>query len=398
MKKFKFMVPVFLLCCGFIVSLYFACTGGGTKYEYPSNEKLISTNALGCFNPSLACSGNVYCATWQGKFDFEGLDMEIGYRKLDADGDGIGSEYYIVSKGDSEAPKIVWNGSGFWIAWANDPAPPSNMCDIYMHKVGNIVGGSAIVHQITNSPDDDRYPSLCWTGSKFGLAWFCDIGDGVKEILFNMVDAGVTGKLLPEDTIVNEISGQSACYPTLVWNGNGYGVCWEDDRDGQPRIYFARLDKNGSKIGEDVPISSASLTLDPNRPSSSLVWNGSQYAVAWDAQKDSGHYQIYMALISSAGVKISGDIQVTTSESTSIRPSIVWAEDKYAIAWEDNRTGKYEIFMAYLDEKGNKLESDHQISYYPAIASYPYLLWNGSKCVVLWMDERDEDGEIYFCY
>jgi hypothetical protein len=394
MKSLKFIwLVVFLLCC-FLIAFIYCCTGGGTSYEYPSSEKLISTNALDCFNPSLAWSGNKYCASWQGNFDFQGLDMEIGYRKLDADGGGIGSDYYIVFKGDSEAPKVVWNGTDFWIAWANSPDGGLN-CEIYMHRVG----GGFTVYQITNSPGDDRYPSITWTGDCYGLCWAQqDIGSGGKIIHFNIISADGTTKLLPEDTLVNENSGQSACYPCLVWNGDGYGVCWEDDREGQPRMYFARLDKDGSKIGNDVPISSSALVLDPNRPSSSLVWNGSQYAVTWDAQKEGGHYQIYMALISSDGEKLGGDIQVTTSESTSIRPSIVWAGDKYGIAWEDNRTGQNEIFMAYLDEDGNKLEDDHQVSHAPAVASYPYLLWNGSKCVVLWMDMRDEDGEIYFCY
>ena len=62
-----------------------------------------------------------------------------------------------------------------------------------------------------------------------------------------------------------------------------FGVVWGDDRDGNREIYFTRIDGAGNKIGGDTR-----LTNDTgNSDIPSLVWNGAGYAVAWNDDRRS---------------------------------------------------------------------------------------------------------------
>ena len=78
----------------------------------------------------------------------------------------------------------------------------------------------------------------------------------------------------------------------MVWTGSEHGVAWHDNRDGvDSEIYFARISADGVKVGSDVRITSAGYSSVP-----SLVWSGSEYGVAWQDDRN-GDGEIYFARI-----------------------------------------------------------------------------------------------------
>lgn len=88
----------------------------------------------------------------------------------------------------------------------------------------------------------------------------------------------------------------SSVYPSLVWTGTEYGVTWEDTRDGNYEIYFARINSAGVKQGGDIRITNyAGASQSPV-----LVWTGAEYGLAWD---DSRTGDIYFAIFNSGGTK-----------------------------------------------------------------------------------------------
>ncbi len=70
---------------------------------------------------------------------------------------------------------------------------------------------------------------------------------------------------------------------SLTWTGSEYGVAWLSDDGGAVNLHLARLQPGPSRIGADVTIPSAGLPLGSNNFfSTSVAWNGTEYAVVWD--------------------------------------------------------------------------------------------------------------------
>lgn len=326
--------------------------------------------------------------------------MEIGYALLNSDGNPDPYvNVYLVMKGASESPKAVAAGSDFWLAWENYPNG-TNYFEVYMYKAGG-----TYVYQITsgNAQYQNRLPALCWNGSDFGLAWMMEVHDSgnpgnilYKKIWFRKVASSGS----PYGEFVQITSSESAYaeYPSIVWNGAGYGLAWQDNRNGNYAIFFARLNSTGDLIsGSEIRVTSAAG--DSQRPI--LIWNGSSYGLAWHDNR-SGRYQIYLALISQAGNKTSSDIQISQSPQDALYPSLAWAGDKWALAWQDKRDDNCDVFMTYASKTGSKLDTDHQISFSdtPNWQPGPCLVWNGTKCVLIYNENegQDQDGKIIFCY
>jgi hypothetical protein len=307
--------------------------------------------------------------------------MEIFYTCF-ADPDSIPLEVGIDFVGDSDSPSLVWANSDYSVAWANQ-STPAGPYEIYIHRLG-----SGTMSQITTSDSLNMYPSLVWTGSEYGVAWQDDRSGGTR-LYFTRVSADTTSKLV-EDVAVDD-GGGDAERPSLAWTGSGYGVAWQDSRHGDTEIYFARLDASGAKSGADVRITSAEGASE--RPS--LIWNGDELAVAWhDGRNDNN--EIYFARISAGGSKIGDDVRVTDDDGASEGVSLVWTGSEYAVAWHDDRDGAFAVYLAYLDANGNKSGEDRRISPSDSDARWPSLVSTDGIPALAWADESAD--EIHFAY
>jgi hypothetical protein len=215
-----------------------------------------------------------------------------------------------------------------------------------------------------------------------------DNRDGNTEIYFARLDAA-GNKIGWDVRVTNDASSSSS--PSLAWTGSEYGVSWTDLRDGNFEIYFARLDAVGTKIGSDVRVTDAIS----NSGLPSLVWTGTEYGVSWEDIRD-GNFEIYFVRLSAAGAKIGSDVRVTINAASSWKPSLFWTGTEHGVSWMDERDGNTEIYFARLDATGNKIGEDLRVTQDPMNTYDPSLVWTGSEYGVSWYDLRDGDLEIYF--
>ena len=67
-----------------------------------------------------------------------------------------------------------------------------------------------------------------------------------------------------------------SCGPAAI-----FGTAWEDRRNGNYEIYFNRLDAQGKKLAADLRVTVAGgFSLHPE-----VIWNGSEFLVAWDDRR-----------------------------------------------------------------------------------------------------------------
>jgi len=94
-------------------------------------------------------------------------------------------------------------------------------------------------------------------------------------------------------------------------------------------------------------------------------------------------------------------VRITSAGGQSIKPSIAWSGANYGIVWADDRgSAKTEIFFALLDEEGNKVVEDVQITNTPTLVSTnPEIVWNDNGFGIVYneySEDVDADGTVNF--
>ncbi len=235
---------------------------------------------------------------------------------------------------------------------------------------------------------DERRPTLAWTGAAFLLVWDDD-RHGDTELYLARLDAD-GAKATDEVRLTNATTFSG--FPAAAWSGSELGVVWEDDRDGPSQIFFARFDESGAPLDGPVKLSNS----NGNAYDSALVWNGSEYAAAWD---DGGNNQseVWFTRVDAAGVPIGGPLQRTSAAGLSMRTSIAWSGLDYGLAWEDERAGGVlRMFFTRCDANGTATGGEIEETSSAAAARGASLVWNGSSYGLAWQDARGGNDAIYF--
>jgi hypothetical protein len=302
-------------------------------------------------------------------------------------------------------------------------------------------------------------PDLIFTGVEFGLAW-SDTQTGNREIYFLRLDedGNPTG---PASRITTNAAGSFT--PSLIWTGQEYGVAWMDDRDGNQEIYYARIDAMGHEIGdgtcvamsnpqastgtactavsvcgnafqcsagsleplipctthdqcaggfcEPVPqiceIPDFRVTDDPapsTNPAMAWQFVDGQQAIAWRDTRD-GNREIYFALLEVVAgevTKITSDLRITDDPADSSLPDLVFANDRFGLAWHDSRNTRSqqpntEMYFTLLDTDGARLSPDDtRITQRPGYSTAASLEWTGAEFGMSWYDNRYVPFDIFF--
>jgi hypothetical protein len=248
----------------------------------------------------------------------------------------------------STNPSLVWNGSGFGVSFEDDR---DGNAEIYFQRLDASGAPAGTATRVTNDVGGSFRPRLAWSGSEHGVFW--DDNQGTRQIYGSRLDAdGI--KLAPDIAIATSGIAKKV---SVAWTGTSYGMIWEDDRDGPFRIYFARIDPTGARIGADVRLSEGP-TLAVN---ASLAGTGDGFGAVWEDNRD-GNSEIYFARLDAGGARTGLDVRVTTDPNESTYPTVVWSGTEYGVVYQDDRTGDEEVYLSRLDELGARLGPDVLLS------------------------------------
>lgn len=275
--------------------------------------------------PKIGWNGNGFGIAWldhQPSIPSAGIPRRttIDFARLGVRGNKIGGNVEVPINVDSMrvlldaiASPLIWDGSNFAIVWSEwVPGYLTHFTRLTSdgHEIGNT---SVLSHQLRGSPAEGRSDSpLVWTGDGYSVVWV----DPSGSILFTRLDP--EGNKIGNDIFVtsNVVNGTSLF---LAWSGNGYGMTWDSPseskfakldtngsmvggeidmgrRSGGPLVWtgsefglvkrtsFIRLDENGSKLGDVIPLYGVH---NRNSISCSLAWTGREYAVAYSVWQSS---------------------------------------------------------------------------------------------------------------
>jgi hypothetical protein len=230
-----------------------------------------------------------------------------------------------------------------------------------------------------------------------GLAEVCDgVDNDCDGVVDDLSECDNTCELPDRVVPAVRITDQpgDSILPAVVSNGGGFAVAWSDERDLNFEIYFALLDSAGQKIGGDRRI-----TVDDGRSFlPDLAWSGTEYGVAWSDSRDTGSIgdeEIYFARVDAGGNKIGSDLRITDAVGDSQEPALVWTGSNYGLAWVDDRDGDFEIYFNRLSAGGTKLGTDLLVASSPGGAGHPDIAWTGTHFAVVWDDYLSGDYDIF---
>jgi hypothetical protein len=120
-----------------------------------------------------------------------------------------------------------------------------------------------------------------------------------------------------------------------------------------------------------------------------LAYSGASYAAAYTGTN--GGFNVYLSTITPAGQVVTppGETLVTLVNADASGGPLVWVGDRYGLAWQDRRTGDYEVFFTILDAAGTKKHADTQLTFAPGFSVNVALAWNNSEFLAVWQDDRD---------
>ena len=302
----------------------------------------------------------------------------------------INSDMCRYTSSSPLTPALVATNFGFGLSWSSRGKSYLTLLDKQGNKINEI--------QIFRDKSI-IYPSMVWTGEKFGIV-YCDFDYDTDSREIYSIQLDNQGNKLGNPV---KISNNAHSWRShLVYADTNFGMIWltsvHDDSDYQ-RIYFAKLDNRGRKITQEILISEAS----PCRYTSltaSLIWTGNNFAISWTKGKtELANENIYFILLDQNGNKKTNELQITNNKHFNKFPSLAWSGNEYGLAWSQESFGR-KIYLIRLDANGRKIGTLVPIDACEGVSlnmsDYPSLVWTGQYYAIGFQDERDAVKPIYY--
>lgn len=144
---------------------------------------------------------------------------------------------------------------------------------------------------VRNATGDANNPKVAWDGQKFVVAWE-DLRTGVEQVYAAAVSPDGTATT---PTLVHDEGTDGANWPSLAASGTGTAIAYYQFRTGAPQIFVSFLGSDGNRVPGDLQVSNTTSTAKARFPS--IAWDGNEYGVAWEDTR-SGNAAIYFAIVS----------------------------------------------------------------------------------------------------
>ena len=345
---------------------YVADGYGGLRVVDVSNP--ATPVEVGAYDTSSDYALDVYVAGGYAYVGDEGIELRIVDVSNPAAPYEVGS--YDTTPGK---PYGVYVASGYTYvanAWGGllilrftggrPPPPPSFGSDV---RVNDDTG-----------PASQSYPAVAVDAAGNAYAVWNDLRNGDVDIYFSKRDAA-TGLWRPNVRVNDDTGSTHQAFPDIAVDaqGNAYTV-WEDTRNGDLDIYFAKLPSGSSTWSTNVRVNDLS-SISQHDPAIAVDSMGNAYAV-WTDYRDAISAEVYYAKLPAGSDTWSADGIVVASNYTERYPDVAidGMGNAYAV-WEIlHGAFEYNVLYAKLPvgsstwETGGRVDTEGHATT-PAVAA-----------------------------
>jgi hypothetical protein len=312
-KKLFFLLATTALCCGSL----FAGTGDSSAatnwWSIDGTTVCVATDNQACAVTAAAGNAGSTIIAWH---DSRSGNQTIYAQRLDKNGnelwstDGVGIS---VLEGSQNGPAIVSDGTG----------------------------GAFIV-------------------------WWDDRNDSNGQLFAQHVNADGASQWADNGIIICDVTGSSPQnYRMISDNGGGFIVAWQDQRNGGSSDIFAqKVNANGSLLWGVEGTTVCALNYEHSAPAVTGDGNGGAI-IAWQDDSNGSDYDVYVQRLNADGVAqwATDGMPVCRAADGQTNPFIINDGSGGAIvAWEDYRSGNYDIYAQRLDADGGALWTEDGIA------------------------------------
>ncbi|HEX2062183.1 MAG TPA: putative Ig domain-containing protein, partial [Thermoanaerobaculia bacterium] len=274
-----------------VVALYGAETATSSMaaaMTFPHGPTTVCLQPIGPYHPraqqvSVAHDGTRWAAAWSDRRD--GRLEDIYFQFLDdTTGAPVGSPV-VVTRSDMQTrfPTLRWNGTHFGVLYTEGMRAPhgesaSTASFALLDASGNLLRTGVRVHSYDKAGliNNNGEMPLVWDGGGWGTISLSGTAGGLSDLYYRRLALNgdvLTGPVQLTNTPHSEFD------VTMAWNGSEYGVAWGTIEGTAYKLWFARMQTNGTLLGPP-------LLLDQSGPNAfvyapSLVWSAGEWAVAW---------------------------------------------------------------------------------------------------------------------
>ena len=291
-------------------------------------------------NPKIAWASSKYGLIWNYTFMEE---PNYGFATITLSGtvEPVRSENFMRDPGP---PDLAWTSTEYFATYKDQ----EEGADDWMLKYGRRNGSMIAVDWGGSGLDDasgfmEQTP-LAWTGSRVGVTWE-DNSTGDYEIYFMVL--GADGTPVGSATRITNSVGESYA-PQVAWGSSAFGLVWVDRRDGPNVIYYAGLDASGTKTTTDIRI--AEIGVVPSTQPH-IVHGDGEFGIVWKDPR-TGNDEVYFQRVTTAGLKIGTEVQVSSNSGQSRNPFIFYDGYHYIILWDDDTAGNKDIYAIRMSCTG----------------------------------------------
>lgn len=336
-----------------------------------------SMNSGPYFGPAIGSMTDVYAA------------------RLDASGNLIDTAPLPISTApyNQSSPVVGWNGQDWLVAWASERETDRYQIDVVATRVstdGQILDPTPIVLATAPTSIDYYQPySMSSDGTNWAVVWrgltggVFTLRGGRVSPSGSLLDPG--GKTLRQDTF------NSAPHSAdLAFAGDEYLMTWLELGGGSDVLKGQRLSTTLNPIGSRFTVN----TLSPSDPvAPKVASDGNSFFVTWFEDRYQGFAQAYGARISHGGAVLdpAGIALTGYLDYTQISPDVVWDGTQWIVAYPSAVSiSDYDILGTRVTSAGTVLDPNGIVfvsasSYQdrPSLAARP-----GGGAQLVWTDPR----------
>lgn len=211
-------------------------------------------------------------------------------------------------------------------------------------------------------------------GGSFG---FSDKGLAASTVYFYRLLVLSPNGTLESDTVSVRTENDSSTFyfpgnpkdvPVHVmsaWTGSEYGVIYYDLL---ARTYFLRLSSNAEAIGTSTRLN---LVMSIEK----ILWTGSEYSLIGESSRYTQNHnnEIFFARLDQEGNPIGNEMQVSFTDYSSESPDMIWTGSQYGVTWNDVNAGVSQVYFTTISD----LTVGSPV--HPCVANRPVLAWTGSE-------------------
>jgi Neuraminidase (sialidase) len=371
------------------ITLLLAAMAAATLMQAQWQPDVRLTNASGSSSTSqnnawcVAASGDTVHVTWSDRRD--GND-EIYYKRSADRGVTWGPDTRLTNDtAESLSTAIPVNGHIVHIVWFDKRDANYELYYKRSDDAGTTWGPDL---RLTDAPGGSVYPAITVEGQAVHVAWQDERDGNDGEIYYkHSQDGGVNWS--PDDRLTNDPDYSGI--PSVVAKDNVVHIAWEDYRHQNGDIFYKRSGDGGATWSADLRLTTSSADQwDP-----ALALQGQKLYLVWMDARNT-NYEIYTRISNDGGLTWEADERRTNAAGDSKYPSIAVSGTCIHLAWQDKRSGNYEIRYPRSVDGGITWEADTALTNAPWPSEFVSVALSDSVVHAVWQDSRDMNVEIYY--